>query len=192
MRTAPLILLTAFACGALAGCAEYSRPVPELTFAHSSPILLNVREAQIDPRYHSPDAPPNIGTTVNPTPEAALIKWAQQRLRSDGTENIARFTILNAPLTAYPLPKTGLMKLFSSESGERWTLTLEAELEILDEAGNRLDGYTAKVTRTRDMEAGLTYAERNRFWHDMLSATMSEFDAQMESGFRQYAGKWLR
>lgn len=192
MRTAPLILLTVFTWGALAGCAEYPRPVPELTFAHSSPILLNVREAQIDPRYHSPGTPPNIGLTVNPTPEAALVKWAQQRLRSDGTENIARFAILNAPLTASPLPKTGFLGLFSSEAGERWTLTMEAQLEILDEAGNRLDGYAAKVTRTRDMEAGLTYAERNRFWYDMLSATMSEFDAQMESGFRQYAGKWLR
>jgi hypothetical protein len=192
MRTASLILLTAFTCGGLAGCTEYPRPVPELTFAHSSPILLNVREAQIDSRYRSPGTAPNIEQTVNPTPEAALIKWAQQRLRSVGTENIARFTILNAPLTFSPLPKTGLTGLFSSESGERWTLTMEAQLEILDEAGNRLDGYTAKVTRTRDMEAGLTYAERNRFWYDMLSGTMSEFDAQMSSGLRQYLGKWLR
>jgi hypothetical protein len=192
MRTARLILLRVLGCGALVGCTEYARPVPELTFAHSSPILLNVREAQIDPRYHSSAAPPNIGLTVNPTPEAALIKWAQQRLRSDGTENIARFTILKAPLTASTLPKTGFSGLFSSESGERWTLTVEAQLEILDESGNRLDGYAAKVTRTRDMEAGLTYAERNRFWYDMLSDTMAEFDAQMSAGLHQYLGKWLR
>src|SRR5512144_454357 len=100
MRTSPLVLLTAFAWGALAGCAEYPRPVPELTLAHASPILLNVRDAQILSRYRSPGTAPNIEQTVNPTPEAALIKWAQQRLRYEGTENIARFTILNAPLTA--------------------------------------------------------------------------------------------
>src|SRR5512144_1161044 len=116
MRTAPVILLTALTWGALAGCAEYPRPVPELTFAHSSPILLNVREAQIDSRYRSAGTAPNIEQTVNPTPEAALVKWAQQRLRSEGTVNIARFTILNAPLTAERLPKSsGLTGLFSSK-----------------------------------------------------------------------------
>jgi hypothetical protein len=190
MRTACLILLTAFTCGGLAGCAKYPRPVPELTFAHSSPILLNVREAQIDSRYRSPGTAPNIEQTVNPTPEAALIKWAQQRLRSVGTENIARFTILNAPLTAEPLPKSfGLAGAFSSEPGQRWTVTVEAQLEILDESGSRLDGYVAKVTRTKDLPAGLTYEERSLFWYDLLSATMSEFDAQMSAALRQ--SKWL-
>jgi hypothetical protein len=192
MRTAPLILLAAYACTALAGCADYPRPVPELTFAHSSPIILNVREAQIDSRYRSPGTAPNIEQTVNPTPEAALIKWAQQRLRSDGAMNIARFTILNAPLTAERLPKSsGLAGLFSSEPEQRWMVTVEAQLEILDESGGRLDGTIAKVTRTRDLPAGLTYEERSLFWYDLLSATMSEFDAQMSAGLRQSLGKWL-
>ena len=42
------------------------------------------------------------------------------------------------------------------------------------------------------MVAGLTYAERNRFWYDMLSDTMAELDAQMSAGLHQYLGKWLR
>jgi hypothetical protein len=193
MRTASLILLAAFTCGGLAGCAKYPRPVPELTFAHSSPLLLNVRDAQIVSRYRSPGTAPNIEQTVNPTPEAALIKWAQQRLRYDGTENIARFTILNAPLTSETLPKSsGLAGVFRSEPEQRWTVTVEAQLEVLDESGSLLDNCIAKVTRTRDLPAGLTYEERSLFWHDLLSATMSEFDAQMSAGIRQYLSKWLR
>ena len=192
MRATPVILLTALTWGALAGCAEYPRPVPELTFAHSSPILLNVREAQIDSRYRSAGTAPNIEQTVNPTPETALIKWAQQRLRSDGTENIARFTVLNAPLTAERLPKSGLTGLFSSKPEQRWTVTVEAQLEVLDESGSHVDGYVAKVTRTRDLPAGLTYEERSLFWYDLLSTTMSEFDTQMSTGLRQYLSKWLR
>ena len=106
-------------------------------------------------KYRSPGTPPHIEQTVNPTPEAALIKWAQQRLRSDGTENVARFTILNAPLTAEPLRKrSGVVGTLRTEPDQRWTVTVEAQLEILDESGNRLDGYTAKVTRTRDFPRG--------------------------------------
>ena len=193
IRTATLIMIAVFGAGALGGCVEKTQPVPELTFAHSSPILLNVRVAEIDSKYRSPGTAPNIEQTVNPTPEAALIKWAQQRLRSVGTENVARFTILNAPLTAEPLPKTsGFVGAFSTEPGQRWTVTVEAQFEILDETGNRLDGYTAKVTRSRDIAEGLTYEQRNRFWYDLLSATMSEFDSQMDNGIRQHTGRWLR
>ncbi|MGZ9083676.1 MAG: hypothetical protein ACXW3U_16505 [Rhodoplanes sp.] len=164
-----------------------------MTFAHLPPIVLNVREAKIDPRYRSPGTPPHIEQTVKPTPDAALIKWAQQRLRSDGAQNIARFTILNAPLTAEPLRKSsGVAGALKSEPEERWTVTVEAQLEILDESGRRLDGYTAKVTRTRDVPEGLTYDERDRFWYDLLSATMSDFDSEMATGIRRYAAQWLR
>jgi hypothetical protein len=179
--------------GLLAGCVDGPPPVPDLTFVHSSPILLRVRVAEIDSRYRSPGTPPNIEQTVNPTPEQALIRWAQQRLRSDGTENVARFTILNAPLTAEPLPRPGgFAGLFASEAPQRWTVTVEAQLEFLDESGGRLDGFSSKVTRTRDLEPGLTFEERNRFWYDLLAATMREFDQQMDSGLRQHATRWMR
>ncbi len=192
MRTITRVLLGLLLVG-LAGCSEYRQRTPDLTFAHLPPIVLNVREAQIDPRYRSPGTPPHIEQTVKPTPDAALIRWAQQRLRSDGAQNIARFTILNAPLTAEPLRKSsGVAGALTSEPEERWTVTVEAQLEILDESGSRLDGYTAKVTRTRDVPEGLTYDERDRFWYDLLSATMSDFDSEMATGIRRYAAQWLR
>lgn len=192
MRAITRVLLGLLLVG-LAGCSEYRQRTPDLTFAHLPPIVLNVREAQIDPRYRSPGTPPHIEQTVKPTPEAALIKWAQQRLRSDGAQNIARFTILNAPLTAEPLRKSsGVAGALKSEPEQRWTVTVEAQLEILDESGSRLDGYTAKVTRTRDVPEGLTYDERDRFWYDLLSATMSDFDSEMATGIRRYAAQWLR
>jgi hypothetical protein len=192
MRNATLIFLWAL-LGGLAGCSEYRQTTPELNFAHLPRIVLDVREAQIDSRYRSPGTPSHIEQTVKPTPEAALIRWAQQRLRSDGTQNIARFTILSAPLTAENLRKSsGLTGALTTEPEQRWTVTVEAQLEILDESGRRLDGYTAKVTRTRDVLEGLTYEERDRFWYDLLSATMAEFDAEMITGIRQYAAPWLR
>src|SRR5512134_2024955 len=159
MRIPPRLLLC-LVLGGLVGGSEYRQTTPELNFAHLPPIVLNVREAQIDPRYRSPGTPPHIEQTVKPTPEAALIKWAQQRLRSDGAQNIARFTILNAPLTAEPLRKSsGVAGTLKSEPEQRWTVTVEAQLEILDESGSRLDGYTANVTRTRTLPEGLTSGE---------------------------------
>lgn len=176
----------------LTGCVENPPPTPELTFAHASPIMLKVRVAEIDSRYRSSTTPPNIDQTLSPTPEQALIKWAQQRLRSDGTTDVARFTILNAPVTATPLARTGVLAgLIDSEPPERWTVTVEAQLEFLDDAGKRLDGFSAKVSRTRDLEGGVTYNERQRFWYDLLSATMKEFDQQMDAGLSKHARRWM-
>lgn len=191
MRTRPLFLLVALVAVGFGGCSEYRRAVPELSFANAPPLLFGVREAQIDPRYRSSDTPPNIEQSVDPTPEAALIKWAQQRLRSDGSQNIARFTIVNASLVTGQVTRSS-GTFGGLETGQRWTLTLEAQLEILDEGGSRLDGYTAKVTRTRDVPSKQTYDQRKLFWYDMLSATMSEFDAEMTSGVHRYLGTWLR
>lgn len=186
-------LLALLCLAPLVGCVESTTPVPDVTFAHTSPILLQVRAAEIDSRYHSSSSPPNIEQTVNPTPEQALIKWAQQRLRSDGTENVARFTIINAPLTSEPLPRSGgLSGLFDSSGPERWTVTVEAQLEFLDETGARQDGFSSKVTRTRDLPADVTYEERRRFWYDLLYATMKEFDQQMDAALLQHASRWMR
>lgn len=187
---APVLMLGMLVLSA--GCAEKTKPVPELTFAHDSKILLNVSGVDITSIYRSSGAPPNIEQTLTPTPQDAMILWAQQRLRSVGSTNTARFTILNAPVTAEPLPKSsGFVGAFSVEPGQRWTVTVEAQLEILDADGNRLDGYSTKVTRSRDIESGLTYEQRNRFWYDLLSATMDEFDSQMEDGIRQHAVRWM-
>ena len=61
----------------------------------------------------------------------------------DGAQNIARFTILNAPLTAEPLRKSsGVAGTLKSEPEQRWTVTVEAQLEILD-------GPVAASTATR-------------------------------------------
>lgn len=194
MRAWCLLLALLVTSATLAGCSESApaRPAPVLDFSQSPPIQLNVRVAEIDSRYRPEIAPPNIERSVTPTPQEALIKWAQQRLRSNGSENVARFTIVEAPVTAQNLPRAGgLSGALTTEPAQRWTVTLEAQLEFLDETGARLDGFTAKVARTRDLKEGATAEERSLFWSEMIAAAMAEFDAQMQAGLRQYAAKWM-
>ena len=193
MRALPLMLALVLLVG-LASCSQPTptRQAPVLDFTTGVPILLNVRVAEIDSRYRPQIAPPNIERSVTPTPQEALIKWAQQRLRSNGSENVARFTIIEAPVTAENLPRTGgLTGALTTESAQRWTVTLEAQLEFLDDTGARLDGFTTKVQRTRDLKEGMTSEERSLFWSEMIAAAMGEFDAQMNSGLRQYAAQWM-
>ena len=194
MRIRCLLLIITLLATGIAGCSQTKdpRPAPVLDFA-GSPMLLDVRVAEIDSRYHPQIQPPNIERSVAPTPQEAMIKWAQQRLRSDGSENIARFTIIDAPVSAENLPRTGGLKgALTTEAAQRWTVTLEAQLEFLDDAGARLDGFTTKVVRTRDLKEGATAEERSLFWSEMIAAAMGEFDTQMNSGLRQYAPRWVR
>ena len=170
---------------ALAGCVRVPRGrCRSSTFAHSSPILLNVREAQIDPRYRSPGTPPQhrADGQADARGGAHQMGAATSALRRHREHRPLHHPERAAHRRAAAARALASLAPSASEPEQRWTVTVEAQLEILDESGNRLDGYTAKVTRTRDMPEGLTYEERNRFWYDLLSATMSEFDAQMATG----------
>ena len=190
MRNVTLIFLWALLSG-LAGCSEYRQRTPELTFAHLPPIVLDVREAQIDSRYRSPGTPPHIEQTVKPTPEAALIRW-----RSSAC---ARRHAEHRPLHHF------------ERTADRREPAQELRLGgcVDDRTGTALDGngrgatgdprrvgssagrlYREGHPRT-DLPEGLTEDQRDRFWYD-LSATMAEFDAEMMTGIRQYAAQWMR
>jgi hypothetical protein len=183
-----VVLLAVTACA-----APRTKPVPDITFAHLSPIMLDVRAIEITSAYQPPQRSPNVEHTMRVPPDAALQRWAQDRLRAQGINRIARFTVVNAPVTVEPLPKrTGFSGAFSIEASERYTMTVEAQIEILDEAGNRLSGTSARVTNARSLEEGVTAEEKELFFHELTSSVMTAFDSDMDRAIRASLRDWVQ
>jgi hypothetical protein len=192
-RAAVLALAAVAVTGAIAGCSSLqTKPVPEITYAHESPITLGVREIAIDSAYASPGEPPHQEQQFETTPEAVLKRWAQERLRAAGVANTARFTVLNAPVTVEPLPKTkGFLGAFRIEPEKKYTITLEGQLEILDDTGQRLRLASARVTRSRQLEEGATPEQRQVFEAELTQSAMDTFNAEMERSIQQYLAPWV-
>ncbi len=177
----------------LAACAAYqTKPRPEITYAHKSPISLNVRSLVVQSSYQAPGQPPNVEHRFATPPATIVERWGHERLRTIGTSGTALFTVLSAPVTAQPLPVTkGFIGAFRIESEEKLTITLEAQLEILDESGNRVRLASTRVTKSREMEEGLTADEKQLFWAELTKLAMDSFDTEMERAIQQYLSEWV-
>lgn len=178
---------------AAAACTTWkTQPIPDLTFAHNPPIGLSVRAIEVTSAYQSPNAPPNVEFRFRTPPEVALKRWANERLRALGTVNRARFVVTNAAVTEEPLARTmGFAGAFRTEPEARFTITVEARLEILDESDVRLGLSSARVTRSRTMIEGLTPDEKQVFWHELTRDAMDSFDTEMERSIRQFLKDWV-
>src|SRR5579859_6161821 len=77
--------------------------LPEMTFLYKPPIRLNVARVEVVSEYTAPTVRPNIEYDMPVSPEAAVRKWAQDRMKPVGREGILRFLINNASATETPL-----------------------------------------------------------------------------------------
>jgi hypothetical protein len=177
----------------LATCSsEPQKPLPELTFVHQPPIRLNVASLEVVSTYKEPRKPPHVEHKFQTPPEEALKRWAESRLRPMGRAESARYTVINAAVTEEPLPKTpGIVGALKNEPSERYTATVEAQLEIFNAGGRLVQLASARATRSRSLMEGAKPEERERMWFELTEALMKDFDKEMESAIRQYAGPWL-
>jgi len=185
--------LALLAIALLAACSsEPQKPLPELTFVHQPPLRLNVASLDVVSTYKEPRKPPNVEHKFQTTPEEALKRWAAARLRPMGRAESARYTVITAAVTEEPLPKTqGIVGAFKNEPTERYTATVEAQLEILNADGRLVQLASARATRSRSLMEGAKPEERERMWFDLLEALMKDFDKEMERAIRQYMDPWL-
>lgn len=187
------ILLILAALMLTGGCAsEPPPPLPKVTFNHLAPVNLNVIAVETRSSYRPPRSPPNVDHRFPIPPEEAMKRWANHRLRSVGVAETARFTILKASVVEEPLrTDTGLLDPVKIEPAARYTATLEGLLEIFDASGHRIKGASARVSRTRSLQEGLTAEQRDRAWIDLTKSVMRDFDASMAEAINTYLADWV-
>ena len=187
----PVLALLAIAL--LAACSsEPQKPLPELTFVHQPPLRLNVASLDVVSTYKEPRKPPHVEHKFQTTPEQVMKRWAEARLRPMGRAESARFTVINAAVTEEPLAKTqGIVGAFKNEPSERFTATVEAQLEILNADGRLAQLASARATRSRSVMEGAKPEVRERVRFELLDALMKDFDKEMERAIRQYIDPWL-
>jgi hypothetical protein len=172
LSKSPFLVLLAIAF--LAACSnEPQKTLSVTTFAHQPPIKLNVASIDVVSTYTAPGKPPNVEHEFLTLPEETLKRWAGDRLRALGRTGSARYTVINAAVTEKPLPTTeGFVGMFKKEPSERYTATIEAQLEIFDNTGRRLQLASARATRSRSLIEGATLHEREIMWSELIDALM--------------------
>jgi len=188
------LLALSIVAGGCAAPAERVEPTPAIRFVEDPPIALDVDRVE-----HATPVSGDTATSANDAfaevigvrPEAVVRQWADDRLMASGSDGVARVTAVTAAVTEDRLPRAkGAVGLFGSAPGASYTMTVEGRVEIMAADGGQAMA-SARVARTKSLEGNRTRAERQRFWIDLVTTTMAEFDHQMEQAIRRHLNPWV-
>ena len=181
----------AFVAVFVAGCAtDVEKPgFPQISFAHLQPITLNVARVEVENRYVSPAARPNVEHEFPVSPAAAALNWGRDRLRAAGAAGVARVIVRRASVVEVPLERTGGLKgLFVKDQAERYDGRLTLAIEVLDAAGRPRASVTATAKRSQTVEENLTLNEREAVYLGLTEALIKDLDVELERQISRYFG----
>jgi hypothetical protein len=190
------VLSFSFLALALAACATPD-PAPryaDITFQGAPKIGLDVGSIEVVNEYREPLSRPHVEHLVPVNPGRTVERWASDRLTASGTQfNRAVLRVKEASIVEEKLRTTpGLRGTFTNEQSERYTATVKAVLEILDNRGTRIGMAEARVQRSRTVPENITLNDRERAWYELTETALRDMDATLTRNVQTHLGRFLR
>ena len=177
-----------------AGC-EVPLPIRDHappSFAHLQPLVFDLDRIEIV-EAGAAAHPADVGHLFPTPPAVAARIWIRDRLRARGHLGQLRVTIDEASARLTPLPtNTDLEGLLTEEQAERIELRLRVTIDAIDVRGEVNGSATAEAERSRTLPEGITLAERERHYDEMVGALLHDFNASQEQAIRKYLRLYLR
>lgn len=188
-------LVAALAFLALAACASSPpQPVlPEITFAHQPPLMLDVAEIRVEEEYLPPQRAPNVEHQMPVSPATVVRRWAADRLRATGQSGVARVMIKDASVVAQDLEKSGgVLGIFTAEQAVRYVANLVVEVDVTT-AGGLGTGYaTAAATRTVTAPEDISLNQRDEILFELAAGLGRDIDQVLDANIRTHLAQFLR
>lgn len=163
-----------------------------LSFAHLPPLVFDLGGIEVVERGSAPH-PTDVDHLFSTPPAVAARLWAEDRLRTSGHLGVLGVTIEEASARSTPLATNkDLEGLLTEEQAERIDLHLRVTIEAIDESGQVNGSATADARRSRTLLEGITLAERERLYDEVVRALLLDYNASQEKAIRQYLGLYLR
>ncbi len=179
------LLTVMIAVMGVAACAgmDPSRvdPFPPINFAKEMPpYRLDVGQLEIVPEFQSPLQRPNVEHLMPVNPEAATVRWAQDRLKPVGTAGVARVTIRDAAVTET-----------TSGDYDRYNGALEVAIQIVNDSGVPQADVLAKANRTKSVKKSASLNERDQALYELSEGLIRDINGQMDKLIPGYMGSWI-
>lgn len=182
---APIVrLLAVTAVVTLGACSGVNPtrvdPFPPVNFAKELPFRLDVGQLEIVPEFQAPLQRPNIEHLMPLSPEAATVRWAQDRLKPVGTAGVARVTIRDASVVET-----------TSGDMDRYNATLEVAVQIVNDSGAPQADVLARATRSKTIKKSASLNERDQALYEFTEGLIRDIDGQMNKLIPGYMGSWI-
>jgi len=188
------LLAAMVAALSLTACKTEPSPqkLPEISFANRGPIRMDVGQLEIQSEYSSPGRSPNVEHLMLISPEAATIRWAQDRLRPTGRSGFARLQIKDAHVTETVLKTDkSFTGMFKEEQGTRYDGALDVAVQILDDRHFTVSEVVARANRSKTVAEDASLAEKDRVLYDITESLVRDIDAQLDGLIRSYMSRYV-
>jgi len=174
-------------------CAPASdRNLPKITFMHLPPIQLEVTDIKVLSHDVEIFNPPDLRFRLPVTPKVALERWATDRLRIAGNSYRARLTLVSATVTESKLPVDGTIAgIFKQQASEKYSATIEATLEIIDNQGKSLALAQSQAKQMQTVREDTSLSERRRILFELVEILLKNFDDKMDDAIKRHLSKHL-
>lgn len=160
---------------------------PDIRFTSQPPIGLAVSTVSLRGDYTPSSAAPHVETQFPVTPLHAIENWARDRLSATGGKDRAVVDITEASVVETALPRTpGMQGMFTNDQSERYDVTVQATINIVDSTGLVVRTATAHASRSQSVAENISPDQRDQTWYDMTKEVMAAFDRQMETEIRSH------
>ena len=195
--TAPFIRLIAVAAlaAAVAGCAAKppAPKFPPLSFAHLTPIRLDIASIEVINAYRAPAKKPNVEHLFPIKPVDPAMRWGMDRIMPVGAAGVARVTVKRASVVEVSLKRTtGIRGSFTTDQTERYDGVVEMTVVITDGRGRERGRITSRTERTKSVPEDITLNDRDKVWYELTRAMMNDLNTSLENQIRKHLAKFVR
>lgn len=195
--TAPFIRLIAVAAlaAAVAGCAAKppAPKFPPLSFAHLTPIRLDIASIEVINAYRAPAKKPNVEHLFPVKPVDPAMRWGMDRIMPVGAAGVARVTVKRASVVEVSLKRTtGIRGSFTTDQTERYDGVVEMTVVITDGRGRERGRITSRTERTKSVPEDITLNDRDKVWYELTRAMMNDLNTSLENQIRKHLAKFVR
>ena len=169
-----------------------SRDSTAPSFAHLPPLVFDLERIEVVERGTAPH-PSDVDHLFPIPPAVAARLWVEDRLRASGHVGVLRVTIDEASARSTPFATNkNLEGLLTEEQAERIDARLRVTIEAIDGNGEVNGSATAEAERSRTLPEGITLAERERHYDEIVGALLHDYNTSQEQAIRKYLGLYLR
>lgn len=175
----------------LAACSTTNTPPPQPSISFDQPpIHLNVARLEVVTEYTSPLKPPNVEHLMPLPPAVVAKRWAEERLKADGSSGVARLIIRDGSVIEEPLKKTeGIRGFFTVDQEARYVGRLAVTLEVTD--GRSAGSASAEAQRSRSISEKATLNDRDKLYIELAEGLVRDIDAEMAKQVTQNLARWV-
>jgi len=179
-----------FSCTSTADTDAVPLKYNEPRFQTKAPIVLDVEKVDVISEFVPSFTRPNVEHLFPVSIEKTAKIWAEDRLKADGfsTKRVAEYIIKDASVTEEIEKSEELLQ----KDRLKYRANLSVLLRITDKSNMGIAETTIDAWRELRLPVDTKIADKEKFWNDMVSNLMKDFNNRMEGNIHQYLGTYVK